>query len=121
MLKGDVQEKVTADGKWTAEAFFNVLDNAVKYGDAGSEIEIEAVKMTNYAGIAVRNQGAAIDVEEYHHLFKRFYRGKGNGMTEGSGLGLYLVRKILEAESGYVTAGRTHDGRTEFVIYVPLA
>ncbi len=121
VLKGDVQEKVTADGKWTAEAFFNVLDNAVKYGDAGSEIEIEAVKMTNYAGIAVRNQGAAIDVEEYHHLFKRFYRGKGSGMTEGSGLGLYLVRKILEAENGYVTAGRTHDGRTEFVIYVPLA
>lgn len=118
VLKGDVQEDVTVDGKWTAEAVFNVLDNAVKYGDEGSEIEIEAVKMTNYVGVAIRNQGPAIDEEEYHHLFKRFYRGKGSGMTEGSGLGLYIVRKIMEDEKGYVTAGKTHDGRTEFVMYL---
>lgn len=120
-VKGVLQEEVIADGKWTAEAVFNVLDNAVKYGDAGSEIEIEAVEMTNYVGIAVRNSGTAIDEAEYHHLFKRFYRGKGSGMTEGSGLGLYIVRKILEDEKGYVTAGKTHDGRTEFVLYVPGA
>lgn len=119
VLKGDVEEDVTADGRWTAEAAFNVLDNAVKYGDENSEIEIETVKLTHYVGIAVRNQGIMIDEEEYHHLFKRFYRGKGSGMTEGSGLGLYIVRKILEDEKGYVTAGRTHDGRTEFVMYVP--
>lgn len=120
ILKGDVHENVAADGKWTAEAVFNVLDNAVKYGDEGSEIEIEAVKMTNYMGVAVRNQGTVIDEAEYHHLFKRFYRGKGSGMADGSGLGLYIVRKILEDEKGYVTAGKTHDGRTEFVMYLPL-
>lgn len=119
VLKGAVQEEVTADGKWTAEAVFNVLDNAVKYGDEGSEIEIEVVKMTNYVGVAVRNRGIAVDKTEYHRLFKRFYRGKGSGMTEGSGLGLYIVRQILEDEKGYVTAGKTHDGRTEFVMYVP--
>ena len=119
VLKGAVQEEVTADGKWTAEAVFNVLDNAVKYGDEGSEIEIEVVKMTNYVGVAVRNRGIAVDKTEYHRIFKRFYRGKGSGMTEGSGLGLYIVRQILEDEKGYVTAGKTHDGRTEFVMYVP--
>lgn len=116
VLRGDVSEEVTADSRWTAEAVFNVLDNAVKYGDEGSEIEIEAVKMTNYVGVAVRNSGSEIDPEEYHHLFKRFYRGKRCGEIEGSGLGLYIVRKILEDEKGYVTAGRTHDGRTEFMI-----
>lgn len=121
VLKGAVQEEVTVDGKWTAEAVFNVLDNAVKYGDAGSEIEIEVVKMTNYVGVAVRNQGIVIDEEEYHHLFKRFYRGKGSGVADGTGLGLYIVRQILEDEKGYVTAGKTHDGRTEFVMYVPYA
>lgn len=118
VLKGAVQEEVTADGRWTAEAVFNVLDNAVKYGDEDSEIEIEAVKMTNYVGVAVRNRGAVIDEAEYHRLFKRFYKGKESGMTEGSGLGLYIVRKILEEEKGYVTVGKTHDGRTEFVIYL---
>lgn len=74
--------------------------------------------MTNYVGVAVRNRGAVIDEAEYHRLFKRFYKGKESGMTEGSGLGLYIVRKILEEEKGYVTVGKTHDGRTEFVIYL---
>ena len=118
VLKGDVHQSVTVDGKWTAEAVFNVLDNAVKYGDADSEIEIEAVTMTNYVSVAVRNCGIGIDTAEYHHLFKRFYRGKGSGVTEGSGLGLYIVRKILEDEKGYVTVGSTRDGRTEFVLYL---
>lgn len=117
-LKGDVQAEVLADAKWTAEAVFNVLDNAVKYGDKDSTIEIEVTGLTNYIGVAVRNSGIKIDREEYHNLFKRFYRGKETGETEGSGLGLYIVRKILEGEKGYITAGRTNDGRTEFVLYL---
>ncbi|MDE6738559.1 MAG: HAMP domain-containing histidine kinase, partial [Lachnospiraceae bacterium] len=117
-MKGDVQSEVVADAKWTAEAVFNVLDNAVKYGDKGSNIEIEVTRLTNYTGVAIRNSGTEIDGEEYHNLFKRFYRGKGSGETEGSGLGLYIVRKILEEEKGYIKAGRTNDGRTEFVLYL---
>ena len=117
-LKGDVQAEVLADDKWTAEAVFNVLDNAVKYGDKGSVIEIEVTRLTNYTGVAVRNSGMKIDQEEYHNLFRRFYRGKGTGETNGSGLGLYIVRKILEDEKGYITTGRTNDERTEFVMYL---
>lgn len=117
-LKGDVQAEVFADAGWTSEAVFNVLDNAVKYGDEGGMIEIEVVRLTNYTGISVRNSGMQIEQEDYHNLFKRFYRGKGTGETEGSGLGLYIVRKILEDEKGYITAGRTNDGRTEFVLYL---
>lgn len=118
VLKGDVQSIVLADAKWTEEAVFNVLDNAVKYGDAGSTIEIEVTRLTHYASVAVRNSGVCIRQEEYHKLFWRFFRGKEAGDKEGSGLGLYIVRKILEEEKGYVTAGRTSDGRTEFTIYL---
>lgn len=96
----------------------NVLDNAVKYGDKGSMIEIEVTRLANYTGVSFRNSGMKIDQEEYHNLFRRFYRGKGTGETNGSGLGLYIVRKILEDEKGYITAGRTNDGRTEFVMYL---
>ena len=118
ILKGDAQEEVLADAKWTAEAVFNVLDNAVKYGNKGSMIEIEVTRLTNYIGVAVRNSGMEIDGEEYNNLFKRFYRGKRSEGTEGSGLGLYIVRKILDEEKGYIKAGRTNDGRTEFVLYL---
>lgn len=117
-LKGEVQAEVLADTRWTAEAVFNVLDNAVKYGDENSMIEMEVAGLTNFISVAVRNRGVKIDQEEYHKLFKRFYRGKGTGETEGSGLGLYIARKILEQEKGYITAGKSNDGRTEFVIYL---
>ena len=117
-LIGHVKSMVMADAKWTAEAVFNVLDNAVKYGDAGSRIEMEMTELTNYVGVAVRNSGMAIAPEDYPKLFKRFYRGVDAGEREGVGLGLYIARKILEEEGGYIKTGRTADGRTEFVLYL---
>lgn len=119
-LTGQAKSPVTADAKWTTEAVFNVLDNAVKYGDAGSRIEMEVTQLTNYVGVAVRNSGIRIELEEYHKLFKRFYRGREAGEREGVGLGLYITRKILEEEGGYIKAGMTADGRTEFVLYLLL-
>lgn len=119
-VQGDMRTEVLADAKWTTEAVFNVLDNAVKYGEESSEIEIEVKGLTNYAGVVVRNSGIKIDQQEYHRLFKRFYRGQGSGEQEGSGLGLYIARKILEKETGYITAGKSADGRTEFSIYLTL-
>ena len=115
-LLGQLQSMVMVDTKWTVEAVFNVLDNAVKYGDAGSRIEMEVTKLTNYVGVAVRNSGIRIAPEEYHKLFKRFYRGRDVGEREGVGLGLYITRKIIEEEGGYIKAGRTADERTEFML-----
>lgn len=115
-MDGQVKSMVMADAKWTAEALFNVLDNAVKYGEEGSRIKMEVTKLTNYVSVAVRGSGTLIEPEEYHKVFMRFYRGKGAKEQEGVGLGLYIARKILEEEGGYIKAGRTVDGRTEFVI-----
>lgn len=119
-LIGQVKSPVTADEKWTTEAVFNVLDNAVKYGDMGSRIEMEVTRLTNYVSVAVRNSGDRIEPEEYHELFKRFYRGREAGDKEGVGLGLYIARKILEEEGGYIKAGMTADGRTEFMLLLPV-
>lgn len=116
-LRGQTLAGVSADGKWTAEALFNVLENAVKYGDGG-RIEIEVTKLVNYVSIAVRNSGARIEPEEYHKVFRRFYKGKAGRDREGVGLGLYITRKILEEEGGYIKAGATADGRTEFTVYL---
>ncbi len=117
-LTGQREVLAAADARWTGEALFNLLDNAVKYGEEGSRIEMEVMKLTNYVGVAVRNEGAGIDPEEYHKVFRRFYRGRNTREKEGVGLGLSIARKILEEEGGYIRAGRTSDGRVEFVIYL---
>lgn len=75
-LAGEQHIWAVIDGKWTSEAVFNVLDNAVKYGNRGSVIEIELAELTGYAQILIRNEGIGIGREEYHKVFQRFYRGK---------------------------------------------
>lgn len=116
-LSGNTQAFALADKKWTTEALFNVLDNAVKYGKPGTQIEITVKELTSYVSIAIRNDSEkAIVPEEYPLLFKRFYRGKHDAGTEGVGLGLYIARKILEDERAYIQAGKTPDGLTEFLV-----
>lgn len=116
-LSGKTQVSALIDSKWTTEALFNILDNAVKYGMPGTKIEIAITELVSYVSLAIRNRSEkAISPNEYSLLFKRFYRGKSNADVEGVGLGLYIARRILEDEKAYIQAGKTSDGRTEFVV-----
>jgi len=118
-LSGKTRSEALIDLKWTTEALFNILDNAIKYGRAGTRIEIVVAELTSYVSLAIRNVSETeIPPEEYPLLFKRFYRGKRNAGIEGVGLGLYIARKIMEDEKSYIQAGKTHDGRTEFTVYL---
>lgn len=118
-LSGETQAVALLDLKWTTEALFNILDNAVKYGKSGTSIQIAVTDLTNYIRIAVRNESEIkISPHEYHLLFKRFYRGKTNTVTEGIGLGLYIARKILEDEKAYIKAETRPDDMTEFTVFL---
>lgn len=120
-LTGEKHAFAMVDGKWTAEAIFNVLDNGVKYGNEGSSMEIQVTELTGYVCVAVRNYGIKIEKDEYHKVFKRFYRGKEAGKSEGVGLGLTIAREVLEGEKGYMKAETLWDGRTEFAMYFSKA
>lgn len=118
-LSGKTQAAALIDLKWTGEALFNILDNAVKYGRAGTKIEIAVTDLTSYICIAVRNESEInIAPDEYYKLFQRFYRGKENAETEGVGLGLYIARKILEDEKACIKAETKPDGITEFSVFL---
>ncbi len=90
--------------KWTAEVLVNLLENAVKYTEPGGRITISVRPMEMYTEIAVRDTGRGIRQEELTKIFKRFYRSRDVENIEGSGIGLYLSRLILEHEKGYMTA-----------------
>ena len=118
-LSGETQSAAMIDSKWTTEALFNILDNAVKYGKSETKIEIIATDLTNYVSIAVRNEGeTSIASDEYYKLFQRFYRGRANTGIEGVGLGLYIARKILEDENAYIKAETKPDGKIEFAVFL---
>lgn len=88
--------------KWTTEVFANVLENAVKYTPEHGKITIGMRRFEMYSEIWIRDTGIGIAKEEITDVFKRFYRSKAAENVDGSGIGLYLAKLILEKEKGYM-------------------
>lgn len=116
--------RIPHDRKWTKEAFVNILDNAVKYSYVNTKIQIRIVKRTSYLRIEIEDEGVGIPKKEFHMIYKRFYRGSSSEtmQTEGAGVGLYLVREIVEKQQGSITvtshATEKKTGST-FVVQLP--
>lgn len=121
-------EKLTLphDIKWTKEAIVNVLENAIKYSPEHSRIQITMEKQIHFFRIEIRDEGIGIEREEMNRIFQRFYRGKHEVIkrAEGSGVGLYLTRKILEEQGGNITVvfpyGREKTKGSTFAIMLSL-
>lgn len=119
-ITNQVNETMTAsfDQKWTAEALFNILDNAVKYSPPGSQVKITAESYEMYAAIKITDEGKGIAEDEIPRIFGRFYRGEDARLEEGIGIGLCLSRQIIEAQSGYITVRSQLGKGSEFQIYL---
>lgn len=94
--------KLVHNKKWTIEAIVNVLENAIKYSPSDSTITISVIKMELYTKITIKDEGIGIDSRELNDIFKRFYRSKNVENQNGTGIGLYLTRLILEKENGNI-------------------
>ncbi len=90
------------DEKWTAEAIFNVLDNAVKYTSENGNIYISVNQEEIFTKISITDTGKGIPLERQGTIFNRFYREPEIHNTEGVGIGLYLARKIISMQNGYI-------------------
>lgn len=95
-------QTIMCDRKWLSEAFVNILDNAVKYSSENTEVSIYITKINQMMRIEFKDQGAGIPDEEKHKVFKRFYRGITGSLAEGSGVGLYLARRIISEHHGTI-------------------
>lgn len=118
----DSEEALTAayDRKWTAEAVFNLLDNAVKYTPKGGRIRVSVKKQEAYLCIEVADDGLGIPESAHPKIWKRFYREESVHDIEGVGLGLYLVRQIVTLQGGYVKVSSRAGEGAVFSLYLPL-
>lgn len=107
------------DIKWTREALFNILDNAVKYSPRNSVIKITVYAYEMFACVFVADQGIGIPEEELPRIFGRFYRGQNVKEQNGVGIGLYLCRQIIEGQGGYITVESTVNQGSIFKIFLP--
>ncbi|MGM0213318.1 sensor histidine kinase [Enterococcus sp. AZ109] len=104
------------DEQWSKEALGNLLDNAIKYGDEGSVIDVRLKELESFVQIDVSNQGPAISEAFHGKIFQRFYRDEAAKVTEGLGIGLYLVREIMQLQGGLVRV-ETQGDRNTFSLF----
>lgn len=96
---------IMQDKKWLSEAIINVLDNAIKYNPSNSEVFVRLQKRHGFVRIEIEDHGIGIPKQEYHKIFQRFFRGTMPAVKEenGSGIGLFLTREIIERHHGTIT------------------
>lgn len=112
--------KVTArfDPKWTLEALGNLIDNAIKYTQAGG-VTVRVNPYELFVCIEVADSGIGIAEEEHAKIFGRFYRSMSVSDEQGVGIGLYLAREIVRQESGYIKLDSEIGKGTTFFLYLP--
>ena len=107
------------DSKWTAEAVFNLLDNAVKYTPVGGAIRISVEQWEMYVKLSVSDTGKGISKSNQASIFRRFYREEEVHEQQGVGIGLYLTREIVTWQGGYIKVVSEPGKGSEFSIMLP--
>lgn len=110
---------VSHDKKWTSEALFNILDNAVKYTPIKGNILVNVESWGLYLKISISDTGKGIPEEHHGTIFKRFYREDDVHDIDGIGIGLFLAREIVTLQGGYIELTSKENIGSCFMIYLP--
>ena len=113
---------VFVDGAMIEQALIQIVDNAGKYSPPSSRIRIEAKADNGYVALAVTDQGAGFNTEEYRHASERFFRGSRHVGVSGSGLGLWIAKAFLVANNGRLIIASAGESRgTTVTVLFPAA
>ncbi len=112
---------VPIDAVLMEQVFVNLLENALKYSPADTDIAINASLLDGTtAVIEVADRGAGLQQEELQQLFDKFYRGKSALQSAGTGLGLTICKGIVQAHGGTISAKNRDGGGAVFTITLPV-
>ncbi len=107
------------DSRWTAEALYNILDNAVKYTPVYGNISVNVQEWELYFKIDIADTGRGIPEKEQAAIFKRFYREEAVHDIDGIGIGLFLAREIITMQGGYILVTSNVGYGSVFSVFLP--
>jgi len=113
---------VSLDAEAMGQALANLVDNAIKYSGDRRVLRVKAALRDGHLAVTVADEGLGIPPEEQERIFEKFYR-IGRSETQGrrgSGVGLALVRHIVEAHGGRVTVESQPGRGSRFTLWLPL-
>jgi signal transduction histidine kinase len=108
---------VKADSEALKEIFSNLLDNAIKYNKPAGRVEVALSQEVNLAKIVVRDTGLGVSKEGLKNLFNPYFRDSNVKDLPGTGLGLYLVKKLAEKMNGQIAVASTLNQGTAFTLH----
>ncbi|MCD4685048.1 MAG: GAF domain-containing protein [Anaerolineae bacterium] len=116
----DTLPPINGDMQWLYRALINLISNAIKYTPHGGEITVRAYVHDSELHLEVRDNGCGIPPEAQTRLFERFYRAPGVEQIKGSGLGLSIVKSVVEQHGGRVyVQSKVEQGSTFGMIFPP--
>ena len=119
ILSEGTDANANIDLKWTTEAVFNIIDNAIKYSGEGTSIKLKINTFEMFSSISVEDHGIGIGEEEIPKLFARFYRSRQVSDNDGIGVGLYLARQLTEDQGGYIKVKSAPGKGSTFELFFP--
>lgn len=102
-----------------SHVWLNLIDNAVKFSPQNGQIRIRLKQLAGSVTFSIWDNGLPIPEADIDRIFNKFYQGDNSHVSEGNGLGLALVRKIVAAAHGTINVTSSEDAGTEFVVALP--
>ncbi len=113
---------VKGDETYLKLLFLNIMDNAIKYTPKGGKIIVELIKLKSWVLVRIEDSGVGIDEKDIPYIFNRFYRvDKTRRGGEGFGLGLSIVKSVLDLHKGNIRVESEINKGTTFYIHLPLS
>lgn len=112
---------INADTDMIYQVIYNIFDNAVKFTNEGGYINVSMINMQNEIEVHIKNSGIGINSDELPRVFERFYKvDKSRSLdAKGAGLGLYIVKMMVEMHGGRIWARSDDDSSAEFIFRLP--
>lgn len=111
--------KIVGDQTLLFHVFSNIVANAVKYSPDGGKIHVEAKKVFGGVSVAITDRGIGIFEEDRYRLFERFQRGSNVASVVGTGMGLFLVKMVLDMHGAKIDVSSTVGVGSRFEVWLP--
>ena len=111
---------ISANEDMLKHVWMNLIDNAIKFSNPGSELMISSSEKNGELAVSVANYGVEISKSDYDAIFGKFFQCDKSRASEGNGIGLSIVKHIVNLHSGKITV-ESKNGKTMFTVVLPKA